>query len=50
MNWSRPFDDPIQPPTGKPIVTLRDAAAYIIALPKKLSAAEHGQIAMEQAD
>jgi hypothetical protein len=31
---SRQFDDPIQPPKGKPLVTLKDAAAYIMALPK----------------
>jgi hypothetical protein len=34
MPWSRPFDDPIQPPKGKAIVTLKDAAAYILKLPK----------------
>jgi hypothetical protein len=34
MPWSRPFDDPIQPPKGKALVTLKDAAAYILALPK----------------
>jgi hypothetical protein len=26
MPWSRAFDDPIQPPKGKPLVTLKDAA------------------------
>jgi hypothetical protein len=46
--WSAPFDDPIQPPKGKPLVTLKDAAAYIMKLPKSVSAAEHWQIAMEQ--
>jgi hypothetical protein len=34
MPWSRPFDEPIQPPKGKRLVTLKDAAAYILALPK----------------
>ena len=34
VDWSRPFDDPIQPPKGKKFVTLKDAAAYILALPK----------------
>ena len=29
-----PFDDPIVPPKGKKLVTLKDAAAYILALPK----------------
>src|SRR5260370_115268 len=48
MTWSRRFDDPIQPPKGKPLVTLKDAAAYIMALPKKASDTEPWQIAMEQ--
>jgi hypothetical protein len=34
MSSSRPFDEPIQPPKGKKLVTLKDAAAYILALPK----------------
>ena len=34
MPWSRAFDDAIKPPKGKPLVTLKDAAAYIMALPK----------------
>jgi len=34
MPWSRPFDKPIQPPKGKALATLKDAAAYIMALPK----------------
>jgi hypothetical protein len=34
VDWSRRFDDPIQPPKGKKLVTLKDAAAYILALPK----------------
>jgi hypothetical protein len=32
--WSREFDDPIPLPKGKPLVTLRDAANYILKLPK----------------
>jgi hypothetical protein len=32
--WSREFYDPITPPKGKPLVTLRDAANYILKLPK----------------
>src|SRR5882724_13104084 len=35
MPWSRAFDEPIQPPKGKALVTLRDAASYIMALPGK---------------
>jgi hypothetical protein len=34
VDWSRPFDDPIQLPKGTKLVTLKDAAAYILALPK----------------
>jgi hypothetical protein len=34
MSWSRALDEPIQPPKGKALVTLKDAAAYILALPK----------------
>jgi hypothetical protein len=34
LSWSRGFDEPIQPPKGKKLVTLEDAAAYILALPK----------------
>ena len=36
MIWSGRFEDPIQPPKGKPLVTLKDAAAYILALPRYL--------------
>ena len=32
--WQRPFDDPIPLPRGRQLVTLRDAARYIIKLPK----------------
>jgi len=35
MSWSRRFDDPIPTPNGKPLLTLKDVAAYIMALPKK---------------
>ena len=34
MAWSREFDDPIRLPKGKQLVTLKDAAACIMALPK----------------
>jgi len=37
MAWSREFDDPISLPNGRKFITLKDAANYIIALPK----AEH---------
>ena len=32
--WSREFYDPIELPKGRKLVTLRDAAQYIIKLPK----------------
>jgi hypothetical protein len=34
VSWSRPFHDPIPVPKGKPLLTLKDAAAYILKLPK----------------
>jgi hypothetical protein len=35
MPWSRAFDDPIPLPKGRELVTLEEAAAYIMKLPKK---------------
>jgi hypothetical protein len=32
--WSREFDDPIPLPRGRLLVTLRDAASFIMKLPK----------------
>ena len=32
--WSRPFEDPITLPNGKTLVTLKDAADYIMKLLK----------------
>jgi hypothetical protein len=34
MSWSRAFEDPIPLPRGRQLVTLKDAAAYIMKLPK----------------
>ena len=31
--WARPFDDPVLLPAGRELVTLRDAADYIMKLP-----------------
>jgi hypothetical protein len=31
--WKRPFDDPIPLPRDRQLVTLKDAAAYIMKLP-----------------
>jgi hypothetical protein len=33
-DWSRPFEDPITLPDGGQLVTLKDAADYIMKLPK----------------
>jgi hypothetical protein len=38
VSWDQQFFDPIKLPGRKPLVTLRDAAEYVIALPE----AEHG--------
>jgi hypothetical protein len=34
MTWSTPFDDPIDLPDGRKLITLRDAATYITELPE----------------
>lgn len=34
MTWKRPFEDPMPLPNGRPLVTLKDAADYIMKLPK----------------
>jgi hypothetical protein len=47
MAWSRPFDHPIVLPKGKTLVTLKDAAAYIKALPKSEQQAPEWQAATE---
>ena len=46
-SWDKQFDDPILPSTGKPLVTLRNAANYILELPKKESALPEWQAAMQ---
>ena len=45
--WARQFDEPITLPKVKPPVTLRDAANFIIALPKAEHNAPEWQAAME---
>ena len=47
MSWSRQFDDPIPLPHGDALVTLRDAAEYIAALPKREHDAADWQNAMK---
>ena len=34
MAWSTPFDDPIDLPDGRKLITLKDAATYITELPE----------------
>ena len=41
MSWSLEFDDPILLLDGKPLVTLRDAANHVMALPKTEIALPH---------
>jgi hypothetical protein len=43
--WSRPFDDPIPLPKGKPLLTLKDAANYVMKLPKAEQKLEEWQTA-----
>jgi hypothetical protein len=45
--WKRRFDEPIPTPKGKPLATLRDAAAYITALLKKEADTAEWQAAIE---
>jgi hypothetical protein len=57
--WSTPFDDPIDLPDGRKLITLRDAAAYITELPEAdrqewqiaarslIDAAEHQDLIMQ---
>ena len=47
MGWQKKFDEPIPLPKGKPLVTLRDAALYIIRLPKAEHDAEEWLAAMK---
>ena len=47
MPWSRSFDDLIKPPKGKALVTLQDAAAYIMKLPKSEQESPEWQAAGE---
>jgi hypothetical protein len=47
MAWFKRFVDPIILPDGRELLTLRDAAEYITALPKAEHDAADWQIAME---
>jgi hypothetical protein len=45
--WHRKFVDPIVLPDGRKLLTLRDAAEYITALPKSEHDAADWQVAMD---
>jgi hypothetical protein len=45
--WSRKFDDPIPLPSGRQLVTLKDAATYITKLPKAEHEVKEWQAAIE---
>ena len=45
-DWARAFDEPIPLPRGRQLVTLEDAAAYIMKLPKAEQALEEWQTAI----
>jgi len=45
--WARPFDDPVLLSGGRKLVTLRDAADYIMKLPKAEQNLEAWQTAVE---
>jgi hypothetical protein len=47
LSWSTRFDDPIELPNGRKLVTLEDAARYIQKLPKAQHDLPHWQDAVE---
>ena len=47
VSWDRPFAEPIELPSGRKLITLRDAALYITKLPKADHDAPEWQAAME---
>jgi hypothetical protein len=46
-NWSRPFEDPIELPEGRKLLTLKNAADYIMKLSKAEQKHEKWQTAVE---
>jgi hypothetical protein len=46
-DWSREFDEPVDLPDGRTLVTLEDAGNYITKLPKAEHSAPEWQAAME---
>ena len=47
MGWSRKFGEPILLPDGQHLISLRDAANHIIALPPETVRLPHWQLATE---
>jgi hypothetical protein len=47
VSWHQRFFDPIELPNGRKLVTLRDAAKYIVKLPKAEQQASQWQTAAE---
>jgi len=47
MSWDIEFPEPIPVPHGKPLVTLRDAGAYVAKLPKQTHDAPAWQTVVE---
>ena len=47
IGWSKPFEDPITLPNDRKLLTLLDAGNYINSLPRKESAPDHWQVAVE---
>jgi hypothetical protein len=47
IGWGREFDDPIELPDGRQLVTLEDAGRYIDALPRSMHEREEWQMVME---
>jgi hypothetical protein len=47
VSWAIEFDDPIELPDGRKLITMRDAAAYITKLPKTEQKIEQWQTAVE---
>lgn len=48
-NWDKKFRKPVEPRDGKPIKTLADARAYMLALPAGLETRPEWQRAIEAA-
>jgi hypothetical protein len=47
VSWDRQFFDPVILPNGRTLITLRDAANYIVKLPKAEQQAPEWQTAAE---